>query len=136
MAEVEIAKNPFDYFLDVFRKYAVFSGRSSRAEYWYFILFSFIIVICLDVFDYIFFKNPAIPFSIIYDLGVIIPSLAVAVRRLHDIGKSGWWWFIGLIPIVGGIILIVFFVKAGEPGENIYGPNPKEVGQDAAPVLK
>ena len=61
----------------------------------------------------------------IYGLAVLIPGLAVAVRRLHDTGRSGWWLLIGLVPLIGAIVLIVFMATDGEPGDNAYGPNPK-----------
>ena len=118
-------KGAFQYFLDAFRKYAVFQGRSRRKEYWYFVLFTFIIGVCLEVLDFVFFKNLFVPFAIIYDLAVFIPSLAVTVRRLHDIGKSGWWYLIFLIPIIGAILWIVYLATDSIPGDNQYGTNPK-----------
>lgn len=119
-----------NWYLQVLKKYADFSGRARRSEYWYFVLFNVLISIGLTILDLVVGtysqKNGWGLFSGIYTLGVLIPSIAVAVRRLHDIGKSGWWIFIGLVPLVGGIILFVFSVMDGEPGQNQYGLNPKE----------
>ncbi|MCL4546647.1 MAG: DUF805 domain-containing protein [Deltaproteobacteria bacterium] len=116
-------KNPFDYFADVFKKYAVFNGRSRRAEYWYFALFSTIISILLEIISFFVLKNLIIVY--LYDLAVLIPGLAVSIRRVHDIGKSGWFILINLIPIVGFIIWIVYMATDSQPGENKYGQNPK-----------
>ena len=116
-------KNPFDYFVDVFKKYAVFNGRSRRAEYWYFALFSTIISILLEIISFFVLKNLIIVY--LYDLAVLIPGLAVSIRRVHDIGKSGWFILINLIPIVGFIIWIVYMATDSQPGENKYGQNPK-----------
>lgn len=115
-----------NYYLAVFKKYAVFSGRARRAEYWYFTLFSFIVSILLSIVGMIIGDSSNI-IGIVYLLVLIIPSLAVAVRRLHDIGKSGWWCLIGLIPIIGTIWIIVLLVRDSQPGDNVYGPNPKAV---------
>ena len=114
---------------EVFKKYAVFSGRATRAEYWYFMLFNLIVITLLEVASF-FIEDKYLILSIIsvaYSLVVIIPSIAVFVRRMHDIGKSGWWWFICLIPVIGVIWFIILLVTDSEPGENKYGPNPKGV---------
>ncbi|MFF2844722.1 DUF805 domain-containing protein [Streptomyces sp. NPDC058001] len=111
-----------NWYLDVLKKYAVFSGRARRQEYWMFVLFNVIAAIILSIIDAVIGSNILI---IIYWLGVLVPSLAVAVRRLHDTDKSGWFLLIGLIPFVGGIILLVFMATEGKPNENQYGPNPK-----------
>ena len=105
-----------------FRKYAVFSGRSSRSAYWWWFLFAFLAGIAAQILDAIISTAPVI--NAIVALGLLLPGLAVAVRRLHDRGKSGWWLFIGVIPIIGAIILLVWFVKEGDMGENGYGPEP------------
>ena len=94
-----------------FNKYATFRGRANRSEYWYFYLFTFICCI-VPILGYI------------AALVVLIPNLAVCVRRLHDIGKSGWNLLFGLIPIVGGILLLVWYCQPSQEGENEYGPNP------------
>jgi len=113
------------WYLEVLRKYAVFSGRARRMEYWMFVLINFIIALVLAGIEYLLgISNNVL--SILYDLAVLIPSLAVAVRRLHDTNRSGWWILINLIPIIGWIIFIVFAVQDSQPGINQYGPNPKE----------
>lgn len=122
--------NYLDYYFGVWRKYAVFSGRARRAEYWYFILFSLIAYVILAVID-VFIRNVtqsnASILLALYDLAVLIPSLAVGARRLHDTGRSAWWLLIGLIPVAGTIVLMIFFLIDGQPGANRYGPNPKEI---------
>jgi uncharacterized membrane protein YhaH (DUF805 family) len=104
-----------NYFTTVLKKYAVFTGRARRAEYWYFTLFSSIISIVLSGIGAAM-DTPLI--SSLYSFAVLIPSLAVAVRRVHDVGKSGW--FI-LIPIYN----LILFVTEGDHGPNEYGPDPK-----------
>jgi uncharacterized membrane protein YhaH (DUF805 family) len=111
-----------NWYLEVLKKYAVVSGRARRSEYWYFVLFNLIIFIILTIIDYAI--NSAI-LSTIYSLAVLIPSIAVAVRRLHDTNRTGWWLLIGLIPIIGFIVLLIFMVQDSQKGENQYGPNPK-----------
>lgn len=120
----------------VFENYANFSGRARRSEYWYFALCNFIITMLLYIplIASIGISGNGEPGTmfwlfyaliIIYALAVFIPTLAVSVRRLHDIGKSGWTYLLGLIPLVGPIILIVFFATEGQPNENQWGKNPK-----------
>ncbi len=117
------------WYLEALKKYAVFSGRSRRMEYWYFVLFNIIVAIVLAGIDALlgtFSSSSSIGLlSGIYGLAVIIPSLAVTVRRLHDIDRSGWWIFINLIPLIGAIVLLVFAVSEGTAGNNRYGPSPK-----------
>ena len=123
-----------NWYLAVLKKYAVFSGRAQRKEYWMFFLFNIIIAILLGIIEVVIGISPDADESIlanIYSLAILLPSLAVSVRRLHDIGRSGWWLLIGLIPLIGAIVLLVFAVQDGQPGPNQYGPNPKE----AAPQL-
>lgn len=112
-----------DWYLGVFKKYAVFSGRARRTEFWMFALFNFLASIVLSIVDGIVGSGGVL--GSLYGLAVFVPSLAVGVRRLHDTNRSGWWWFIGLIPLVGWIILLIFFATEGQPGENQYGPSPK-----------
>lgn len=108
----------------VFSNYANFNGRARRSEYWWFCLANFVIALILSTLGR---KISLFGFvSGLYSLAVLIPAIAVGVRRLHDIGKSGWWLFISLVPVIGSIILIVSMAKDSEPGENQYGPNPKE----------
>lgn len=113
----------------VFENYANFSGRARRSEYWYFLLANMIIAIIAAVIDSVAGLNfEPLPYGWLYfanALLVFIPGLAVAVRRLHDVGKSGWFFFIALIPIIGSIWLLVLFCTDGDQGENQYGPDPK-----------
>jgi len=119
-----------NWYLTVLKKYAVFSGRARRKEYWMFFLFNMIFGIVAVILDNVF--GTAIEgvgyglFYFLYALAVLIPWLAVSVRRLHDVGKSGWMLFIVLIPIIGAIWLLVLMATNSNPGENKYGPNPKE----------
>lgn len=118
------------YFMAL-QKYAVFSGRAQRKEYWYFYLFSVLITLTLAILDIQIgtFDRAAGAgvLSGLYSLAVLIPNLAVTVRRLHDTNRSGWWFLIVLVPFIGGIILLVFLVQDGTPGDNQYGANPKKV---------
>lgn len=119
-----------NWFMTALRKYAVFTGRSRRSEYWYFALFYFLILFALSIVDVVAGTMSADAeiglFSGIFGLAMVVPSIAVGVRRLHDIGKSGWWILIGFIPLVGWIILLVWACRDSQPGANAYGPNPKE----------
>lgn len=99
-----------------FNNYSNFDGRASRSEYWWFALFIALGSILSSAID-----DSGI-FYTIFSLAVLLPSLAVGARRLHDIGKSGWWQLLGLIPILGAIILIIFFVQKPQSGDNQYGP--------------
>ena len=120
-----------NWFLVVLKKYATFSGRAQRAEYWYFLLFSTLIVIALSVIDGMTGSyNEDSGWGLLsglYSLAVLLPSIAVGARRLHDTSRTGWWLLIGLIPVIGTIVLIVFFVLDSTPGDNAYGPNPKGI---------
>ncbi len=115
-----------NYYLEVFKKYTVFSGRARRSEYWYFTLFNFIVSIILAVISGIVGDKYSL-LGIVYALVVFIPGIAVSVRRLHDVGKSGWMLLISLIPFVGAIWLLVLMCTDGDIGDNEYGPNPKMV---------
>ena len=130
--------NMFDWWKKVLiENYANFNGRARRSEYWYFVLVNVLMTIALGICMMITANNFgeeslififAALFLGIFSLGMIIPSIAVSVRRLHDIGKSGWWYVLGVIPIVslvGGIILLVFYCTNGDQGPNDYGPDPK-----------
>ncbi|HLV41787.1 MAG TPA: DUF805 domain-containing protein [Brumimicrobium sp.] len=120
-----------EWYLKVLRQYADFNGRARRKEYWMFFLFNMLFAFAAVFLDNIFgTANPEIGYGVfyaIYVLAMFIPSLAVAVRRLHDIGKSGWMILVAFIPLVGGIWLLVLMVTEGKPGLNEYGENPKEV---------
>lgn len=119
-----------NWYLEVLKKYAVFSGRARRKEYWFFVLFNIIISIVLAVIDGVTGSfSPEAGVGLlggIYTLAVLIPSIAVSVRRLHDTGRSGWWLLIALVPLIGAIVLLVFMVQDSKPGQNQYGANPKE----------
>ena len=117
-----------NWYLDAWKNYITFTGRSRRAAYWMFVLFNFIAVILANVIDNVLGLAGEAgygPVSMIYGLAVFLPGLALAIRRLHDTGRSGWWMLIGFIPIVGLIVLIIFFVQDSQAGSNQYGPNPK-----------
>lgn len=111
-----------DYFINALKKYADFSGRARRKEYWMFILIYMIISIVLSIFGLDVISG-------LVALGLLVPSLSIAARRLHDTGRSGWWQLIVLIPLIGAIVLIIFLAQDGHD-ENSYGVNPKV----AAPV--
>ncbi len=116
-----------NHYLDVLKKYTAFDGRSRRAEYWHFVLFNFIISLIINFSSILIGKNISLAITVLFALLIIIPTLAVSVRRLHDTGKSGWWLLIGLIPIIGAICIIVLMCIDSNPGDNKYGPNPKGV---------
>jgi len=111
-----------DWYIAVLKKYAVFSGRAGRKEYWMFVLFNFIFALAAFLLGLITFGL----LYIAYIVAVFVPTLAVSVRRLHDIGKSGWYYLIILIPIAGPIWFLVLMCTDSQPGDNQYGPNPKE----------
>ncbi|MCD6594881.1 DUF805 domain-containing protein [bacterium] len=118
------------WYVKVLKNYAVFSGRARRKEYWMFVLFNIIfsfVAMILDNIIGIAIENVGYgPIYLLYCLAVFIPGLAVSVRRLHDIGKSGWFILISLIPFIGPIWLLVLMCTDSESGENDYGTNPKE----------
>ena len=127
-----------EWYLMVLKRYAQFSGRSRRKELWLFMLFNTIIGTVLYTcgiaalaagsgLSRLFFA-----LYIIYGLAVLIPGWAVGARRLHDIGRSGWWWLIAFVPLAGAILLIVWWASDSQPGANQYGPNPKLSGESAA----
>ncbi len=103
-------------------QYAGFTGRARRAEYWWFALFTFIVGIVASIIDGI---AQTLVVSLIVELALLLPSLAIGVRRLHDTSRSGWWILIGLVPIAGAIVLIVFFCQDSHSGTNRFGPSPK-----------
>lgn len=119
------------WYIDVLKKYTVFSGRARRKEFWMFFLFSTIISVILAVVDQFMgwqfeMGGDIIGFlSTLYYLAVIVPYLAVIFRRLHDTERSGWWILIAFIPLVGVLILLVFLILQGTRGDNRFGPDPK-----------
>jgi uncharacterized membrane protein YhaH (DUF805 family) len=118
-----------NWFVDALKnKYATFTGRARRTEYWMFVLFSIIFAVVAMIIDGIITGGLL---GLVYTLGILIPSIAVAVRRLHDTNRSGWWLLLGLVPLLG-LVLIYFLVLDSQPGDNEYGPNPKAVPLAAA----
>ena len=115
----------------VLGKYATFEGRAARPEYWWWILAMVILFAILGVVDGAFIaplmgfepfqKEAGQPLSLLVSLGLLLPNLALAVRRLHDTDRSGWWLLIGLIPIVGSLVLLVFYILPGTQGQNRFG---------------
>jgi len=121
------------WFIKCLKQYADFSGRTRRKEFWRFTLFNVIIVFALMMIMTNFMASNSSVLSVIgvvlycgYVWPIIVPSLAICVRRLHDIGISGWWFLIGLIPIVGTILLLVWFFTDSQAGENKWGAYPKK----------
>jgi uncharacterized membrane protein YhaH (DUF805 family) len=108
-----------------FNNYATFSGRARRSEFWFAVLFVFLVGLGAQVLDIILFGTQTGLFYVVTLLGFFIPSLALAWRRLHDIGKSGGYYFIGLIPIVGWILLLIWLTTDSQPVKNQYGPKVK-----------
>ena len=106
-----------------FNKYATFEGRAARPEFWFFVLFNVLVGVALSVVDAILFgmANGVSPLNSLYSLAVLIPSLAVGARRLHDIDRSGWWQLIVLVPLVGFVVILVFWCKRGTQGHNRFG---------------
>lgn len=134
-----------------FQKYITFSGRAQRSEFWWWVLFIFASLIVLSFIDSMLFgtvtttsvedgfgggmawKSQFAPLSNLFSLATLLPGISVAVRRLHDKDKSGWWYWLFLVPIVGFIILIVWFATRGTEGPNRFGPDPLG-GAGAAPA--
>lgn len=100
-------------YLNVLKQYTAFTGRAGLEEFWLYVLVNFIISFVLSFVG---------PLGMLYGLGVLIPSLAVSARRLHDTGRSGWFLLLGLIPLAGPIALIVLMAQKGQPADNLYGP--------------
>lgn len=107
----------------VFRKYAVFNGRAMRSEFWYWTLFTWVVSVVVSLvepptqsgFQFI---------TLLFALGTLVPSIAVSVRRLHDLNRSGWWLLVFFIPLLGIVLLVVWFIGRGTVGGNRYGPDP------------
>ena len=115
--------------------YVGFEGRASRPEYWWWVLTMVLVQVMAQIIDRAvvapalgfdaFADEAGTPLSLILYLGLLLPSIAVSIRRLHDTGRSGWWLLIGLIPIVGALVLLYFYVQPSEEGDNAYGaPDP------------
>lgn len=117
-------------FFHVLKNYAVFEGRSRRSEYWWFILIHTLIMVAITLLDFgLSESGEGSPYGtmagVVYSFAVFLPALGVLIRRLHDSGKSGYWFFISFIPVLGSIILLVLLVQDSEAGTNRYGRNPK-----------
>lgn len=110
------------WYIAVLKNYAGFSGRSNRAEFWYFTLGNFIVGFVLGFIDGLLQLSMVL--SLLYFLAILIPSFAVSFRRLHDIGKSAWWLLIAFIPFIGGLVLLYFYIKLGDENDNAFGPVP------------
>ncbi|MDC9722012.1 MAG: DUF805 domain-containing protein [Urechidicola sp.] len=131
-----------NWYLKVLKQYTDFSGRARRKEYWMYTLFNIIFFICAAIIDNLLgtnfeFDSISIGYGyvyMLYALFVFIPGLAVSVRRLHDVGKSGWFLLIAFIPLIGAIWLLVLYVTDGDAGNNKWGSNPK-TGDDEIDML-
>jgi len=110
-----------EYYLDALKKYATFDGRATRKQYWMFVLCNIVISALLSAVDSLMGTDSVA--TGFYSIAILLPNIALLVRRIHDIGKSGLWAFIGLVPIIGVIILFIFCVKDSEQRDNAYGPN-------------
>jgi uncharacterized membrane protein YhaH (DUF805 family) len=130
---MEVTMSFTDAIRSVFSQYVGFTGRARRSEYWYWVLFTIILSVIASLLQRAVNNSQNGVITSIVGLAILLPSLAVAVRRLHDTSRSGWWILLGLIPVVGTIILIVFYVQDSH-GDNQYGPSPKAVGSTANPA--
>jgi uncharacterized membrane protein YhaH (DUF805 family) len=123
-------KSVTQWMVEPIRKYATFSGRARRAEYWWFGVFVALVVFGLTMVDMLLIGADAMaeygagPLTGLFSLAIIIPSIAVTVRRLHDRDKSGWWLLWGLLPLIGALILFIQYVQRGTVGDNRYGADP------------
>lgn len=116
------------------KNYATFTGRARRSEFWFISLFLLLTNLATAAIDFVLLGNDVERFianggggivGLVWILATIVPALAVQVRRLHDINKSGWWVLIGFVPVAGFIVLLVFSVQDSDVAENKYGPSPK-----------
>ena len=111
-----------NYYMDVLKKYADFGGRARRTEYWMFTLINVIVAL---VIAFVSAKIGMYWLYFVYLVAVLLPSLAVGIRRLHDTGRSGWWLLVALVPLLGAIVLLIWMIQDSQPGDNQYGANPK-----------
>ena len=118
-----------EYYLDAYRNYFNFDGRARRSEYWYFILFNFLVSLLLLSLIFLI-KGAAIVLYVLYVLATIIPNVALTIRRIHDTNRDGVNILFGLIPLVGGIILLVFMIEEGTHGPNKFGEDPRMINDD------
>jgi len=126
-----------NWYLVALKKYAVFAGRARRKEFWVFVLVNTLIAVALamiDMYTGTFDEEVGLGLlSGLYALAMIVPSIAVTVRRLHDTDRSGWWYLLVCVPLIGGLVILVFMLLDGTPGTNRFGPNPK--GESGPGVL-
>jgi len=116
---------------DAFAKYTQFSGRSSRSAFWYWYLFEIVAGVAATLVDAILGTSPLV--GVVLGLAILLPGIAVAIRRLHDTGRSGWWLLLWFLPLIGPIVLIVFYLFKSD-GPNKYGAGPDEAPGTAAPA--
>ena len=119
MTFTEAIKDGFDHYVN-------FDGRARRSTFWYWVLFGFLVGIAANIIDAALGTNPVV--SSLVSLALFLPGLSVGIRRLHDTGRSGWWYLIVLIPLIGIIVLIVWWATEGDAGDNEYGPPPPDKG--------
>lgn len=113
-----------NWYIKAWKKYAVFSGRAGREEYWYFVLFNILANILLTIIAGVVSAEVGFGLLGLYALAVLIPGLAVSIRRLHDTNRSGWWLLVSLIPVIGPFVLLFFMLQGSQPDENQYGAIP------------
>lgn len=107
-----------NYYIDALRNYVNFQGRATRTQFWMFVLFNFIAVVILCVLAFVI---PALSFLLsVYQIALLLPTLAIQVRRLHDTDRSGWWILLGFLPVIGGLVLFIFYLLPGTPGANRF----------------
>jgi uncharacterized membrane protein YhaH (DUF805 family) len=126
-----------EWYTGVIKKYAEFGGRARRQEYWMFVLINALIAMGIGIVEAaagLASETGGGPLSGLYGLFILIPGLAVAIRRLHDTGRSGWWLLMALIPLIGWVFVLVALVKDSDPGINTYGPSPKYGTAEATPA--
>ncbi len=117
------------YYVGTLKRYVDFNGRARRREFWMFFLANFVVSMGINILGSAVMNASAAQLpGAIYSLAVLLPALSIGARRLHDTGKSGWWLLIALVPLVGAILLIVFWATEGNKGQNSYGPDPKAGG--------
>ena len=127
-----------EWYLKVLRNYVNFSGRARRKEYWMFFLINIVVAFGLGLIDGVMSLRSSSGIGmlgLLYNLFILLPSIAVGARRLHDTGRSGWWQLIGLVPILGVIVLIVWYASEGASGSNAYGDDPKMDTGGATPAM-
>ena len=117
------------YYLDAWRHYALFRGRATRPQFWWFFLINLTILLILNVLYVIWAHNVLlIVVRSVYNLAVFLPDLGISTRRLHDTGRSAWWLLLVLLPVIGWIVLWVFYALPSQPGPNAYGQVPRDGG--------